>query len=1240
MSLRVLQWNCRGLFANYDDVTELLEEHRPIAFGLQETHLKDTHSNVLRHFQVFRKDRVDSLHISGGSAVVVQRSAACVEVPLNTNLEAVATRILIDRLITVCSVYIPPNYPLQYVELESLVDQLPPPFLLLGDFNAHNPLWGSGRRDARGALVERLLLSGGLCLLNTTEATHFSSATQTFTSIDLSFSDPTLLPLISWRVIPNPHGSDHFPIILEFQTPAISLPMRSPRWKFDRADWSVFEQASLLACSSLNKLSIDAATEHITKHILEASIIAIPMTSNHLPKRPKPWWNDECRIAKKKQNKAWGIFRRYPTISNLITFKKMKARARYIRRQAKRDSWKGYASSINSRVSPKEVWDRLNKINGCYRAYSVPLLTRNGICPDSIEEQANLLGEHFESVSSSQHYTPAFTRHKLQAEKKSVSMSGGYQEPYNTPFTMHELEAVLHCAKQTAPGADGIHYTMLCHLHPSTLDLILYLFNRVWSEGQFPSSWKVAIVIPLLKPEKDPSSASSYRPIALTSCLSKTMERMINRRLMYYLEVNSLLDRYQCGFRTARSTVDHLVRLETTVREAFVNRQNCLAVFFDLEKAYDTAWRFGIIQDLFSLGLRGRMLRAIKSYLEQRTFYVRLGTTLSREFLQENGVPQGGVLSVVLFIIKMNSMARVIPASVQYSIYVDDVQVSVSSCNPSICERRVQLTINNLTKWADNNGFKFSPAKTVSVCFSRRRGVAIDPALTMYGTPILNRAEHKFLGLIMDAKLTFIPHIKYLKLKSVKALNILKVLSHMSWGSDRLCLLRIYHSVVRSRLDYGCVVYGSAKPSALKMLDPVHHQGLRLATGAFRTSPVLSLYAEANEFSLDNRRFALGLMYSLRIRSVPEHPARDNVENTKFQKTFQNKPSFAPPFSMRTRASAESVGMDSKPAVVQYSLQVAPWDYCHIQCDFTLTKYSKKDTPNDVMRQEFSELQSQYGEYTSFYTDGTKKGPLVGCSMIGPSIKQVRRINPTATILTAELYGLLLAVEHITKKKIRRSIIYTDSLSSLRAVNSVKRVTNALVLELQNKIISASNKNIDIILCWVPSHVGIPGNEEADCAACSASEKEVEMHKIPYRDYHTSLMHCIRAKWQKEWNNEIHNKLHMVKPVLSEWESARHRERFYEVVLCRLRIGHTRLTHGHLLRGDEAPVCEHCDSQLSILHILVECPAYDRERYKHFALLYKEHIPLHLGLLLSDEPLTPQNCVFSFLDSIGLLHRL
>ena len=107
------------------------------------------------------------------------------------------------------------------------------------------------------------------------------------------------------------------------------------------------------------------------------------------------------------------------------------------------------------------------------------------------------------------------------------------------------------------------------------------------------------------------------------------MEPMINNRLVWYLEKHKLLSSVQCGFRRNCSTTDHLVRFETFVREAFIQWQHAVAVFFDLEKAYDTTWKYGIMSDLHRAGLRGRLPTFIEGFLHSRNFQVRVGSCLS-----------------------------------------------------------------------------------------------------------------------------------------------------------------------------------------------------------------------------------------------------------------------------------------------------------------------------------------------------------------------------------------------------------------------------------------------------------------------------------------------------------------------------------------------------------------------------------------------------------------------------------
>ena len=191
---------------------------------------------------------------------------------------------------------------------------------------------------------------------------------------------------------------------------------------------------------------------------------------------------------------------------------------------------------------------------------------------------------------------------------------------------------------------------MLKHLPPKSLKTLLAIFNDIWETGKFPESWELATIIPIPKPGKDHAEPTNHRPIALTSCICKTLERMINTRLVWYLEFNNLISPVQSSFRSERSTNDNLVRLETFIRDAFVKKVHVVAVFFDLEKAYDTTWKYGILRDLHEFGVKGRLANFVESFLANRSIKVRVGST----FGLSQGVPQGSILSTTLFNIKIN----------------------------------------------------------------------------------------------------------------------------------------------------------------------------------------------------------------------------------------------------------------------------------------------------------------------------------------------------------------------------------------------------------------------------------------------------------------------------------------------------------------------------------------------------------------------------------------------------------
>ncbi|GBM97937.1 putative RNA-directed DNA polymerase from transposon BS [Araneus ventricosus] len=328
---------------------------------------------------------------------------------------------------------------------------------------------------------------------------------------------------------------------------------------------------------------------------------------------------------------------------------------------------------------------------------------------------------------------------------------------------------------------------MLTHLTETSLHNILKLFNRIWKVKKFPSSWRRAVVIPVLKPGKDAKSPNNYRPITLTSVLCKLLEKMVSSGLVYVLEKKKWLLSFQSSFRFGRGTVDNILLLENSIREAFVSKKHLVSILFDMEKAYDKTWRYGILKDLYGIGFKGNSPIFIQNFLKTTSIRVRIGNTLSDGFYQEEGVPQG---SVILFIIKINEVIKQLPTGVNCSLFVDDLEIYCSGEDMGFVERKLQEAVNKINEWGKKNGYQISSQKTVAIHFCRRRGLHLDPKLLLNDCTIPIVRDAKYLGLILDSKLTFKPHVNYLKRKCTQSLNIIKMLSGTSYGAETSTLLK------------------------------------------------------------------------------------------------------------------------------------------------------------------------------------------------------------------------------------------------------------------------------------------------------------------------------------------------------------------------------------------------------------------------------------------------------------------
>ena len=204
---------------------------------------------------------------------------------------------------------------------------------------------------------------------------------------------------------------------------------------------------------------------------------------------------------------------------------------------------------------------------------------------------------------------------------------------------------------------------------------------------------------------------------------------------------------------------------------------------------------------------------------------------------------------------------------------------------------------------------------------------------------------------------------------------------------------------------------------------------------------------------------------------------------------------------------------------------------------------------------------------------------------------------------------------------------FSDSLSVLQSINNCK-LDNPLVQDILLRFHNMSSKHI--ILCWLPSHTGIKGNEKADIAAKSALLLPPSNFKLPYTDFKPVINKYLFNKWQSVWDSAIHNKLHSIKPILSEWWPAYRMNRKEEVVLTRLRIGHSYATHSYLLKGEEQPMCIPCDTPFTIKHVLLYCVDFENARNRYYRVSTLKE--LFESVEISN--------IFLYLKAIGLYTKL
>ena len=351
---------------------------------------------------------------------------------------------------------------------------------------------------------------------------------------------------------------------------------------------------------------------------------------------------------------------------------------------AKAEVWQTTCSSLSSKSNPKSVHSLVCSIAGSLSSSSSSPSFPN--CSSPMKSALVYAAYLRSSFSVSQPKTLRSRARDHLSELRQATCPEESHSSFRSPFSPAEfLAAASNFSFSTATGPDKVTYTMLKHPPRSDMDFVFHIFNLSGTLHFFPSIWKTSSIIPIHKMGKPLDSPASFRPISLTSCVSKLFERIIPSRLLFFLESNSILSPRQAGFRPGRSTLDQILYLSQSISDGFNKPRpgsRTILSTTDFSKAFDCVWHPSLFHKLISAGLPPCFARWTRSFHSGRRACVVFQNHKSRSFRVRRGVPQGSVLGPVLFSLFINDLPASLPSSVSCSLYADNLAIWFSS--PSV----------------------------------------------------------------------------------------------------------------------------------------------------------------------------------------------------------------------------------------------------------------------------------------------------------------------------------------------------------------------------------------------------------------------------------------------------------------------------------------------------------------------------------------------------------------------------
>ena len=340
--------------------------------------------------------------------------------------------------------------------------------------------------------------------------------------------------------------------------------------------------------------------------------------------------------------------------------------------------------------------------------------------------------------------------------------------------------------------------------------------------------------------------------------------------------------------------------------------------------------------------------------------------------------------------------------------------------------------------------------------------------------------------------------------------------------------------------------------------------------------------------------------YLLKLYSNPENPAfncafKISKDTERF---YEANPKKIPPLGIRAKDDFEDTDLDLEVEKFNFP-NTPPWTMPEVSVDFSVASHEKSTTSPQEYKKHFNELCKKYPNYNQIFTDGSKSEDGVGAACFSASGERQRGLNFCSSIFSAEASALEMAVDSAKASTERKHLILSDSLSLLRAIKS-KNLKDMRILRIYERLVKVENRGKTVVFAWIPGHSDIQGNEQADYLAKESAKLRISREmKMPPSDFKPVFKREMAARFNNNWGGISRNKLLEIMPNICPRKPVS-LPRELEILITRLKIGHTAYTHKFLLEGEPPPECVGCDERISVKHILIDCIDFQDVRKKYY----------------------------------------